>query len=1089
MRLSRRFWNDELVLAACLAGALCVTVAFIANVLRESYERYQSTAEETAQNLAVSLDNFLQGHLDQMALALDSAAAEFSRLNAQQRFSPADFSAYLASLRQRMPHAVSVRGADAEGRVLYGEGVDPTAPLSVADREPFQRARAEGGLVIGLPLQSRVSGEWLFPMVRALTHGDGSFAGVVYVNTANTRVFDLFASIRTGPNGVIALFDKDRRLLIRRPEVPGQRERVITINAPDLAKDIAAGLTEATRVGAAPLDGLTRTFSFRRIGRYPLYVSVGLARQDYLVPWQRECILSVGFVSLLAFGSLMGWILLRRSWRIRDAATIAAERQGAARRASESMLAAALESMDQGLLMIGADGRLRVISRRAKELLGLPPDVTVGRPPHAALIAFIEDRGDLARLSPEVLRRLEHPLDDGGLAIFEWERADGTVFDVRTTPLADGGAVRTFTDITARRAAEKQLAQREALYRLLTDNSTDMICCLRLDGTFAYASPASLQLLGVSPEKLVDTEVSDLIHPDDLRAAADTLVALRRGDHDTATLVCRVRTPDGGFLYIESKQRLVRDPVTGMPVEIVASIRDVTSRELRTAELAQGREQAELAVVRAEQASQAKTDFLAAMSHEIRTPLNSIIGFSEILLDEHQLNPAANRYVKLIQNAGSALLGVVNDILDFSRIEAGEIAIEPRPFNLAAAIDNVASIVRTTAEGKRLELTATCDPQLPPWLIGDDGRICQVLLNLLYNAIKFTDRGSVLLSCMHTGSTPGGERLRFVVSDTGIGIAKSQQARLFKRFSQVDGSIHRRFGGSGLGLAICKHLVEVMGGEIGVESEEGQGSTFWFSLILKRCEAPATAAPAGVKAVQRPGRILLVEDMEVNQEIAANRLRAAGHSVEVVDNGQDAVAAVAKENFDLVLMDVQMPGMDGLTATRLIRELPGPAHEVPIVALTANVLPSQVARLLEAGMNDHIGKPFNREQLERVVQRWIAGRAGEAAPAPPAASFDQAVYDELRAIFAPDRMRQHLDALRERLDGATSGEADRRQVASRAHRLASMAGMMGFTAISQLAVELEAACDEESDIRPVVSRLKQAGDAALATIARLRDAA
>ncbi|MDQ6995841.1 MAG: ATP-binding protein, partial [Mariprofundus sp.] len=390
--------------------------------------------------------------------------------------------------------------------------------------------------------------------------------------------------------------------------------------------------------------------------------------------------------------------------------------------------------------------------------------------------------------------------------------------------------------------------------------------------------------------------------------------------------------------------------------------------EKRTRELADARDKA-LA------AAQAKSDFLANMSHEIRTPMNAVIGMTHLVLDSAESRQQRD-YLNKIMNASETLLIIINDILDFSKAEAGKLSLESVDFNLAETLDNVASVNGVAASMKRLDLLFDYPPDLPQ-LRGDSMRLGQVLLNLVNNAVKFTEQGQVQVHVEVLEQSDSDIALQFRIRDSGIGMTEDQQANLFQAFTQADTSITRNYGGTGLGLAICKQLVELMHGEIGMESEPGKGSCFQFDIRFKLGSSDSIAMqqaykPVPVDALQslHGTRLLLVEDNEINQQVAEGLLARVGVSLQIVHNGQQALDAVHCDAFDGVLMDMQMPIMDGLEATRLIRA-DEQFHDLPIIAMTANAMPGDREKCLQAGMNDHVSKPVDPNQLYATLIRWI----------------------------------------------------------------------------------------------------------------------
>jgi signal transduction histidine kinase/ActR/RegA family two-component response regulator len=372
---------------------------------------------------------------------------------------------------------------------------------------------------------------------------------------------------------------------------------------------------------------------------------------------------------------------------------------------------------------------------------------------------------------------------------------------------------------------------------------------------------------------------------------------------------------------------------------------------------------------RAMAASAAKTDFLATMSHEIRTPMNSIVGFTRLLLDAPDIPPEARRKLGLIDSASATLLSVVNDILDFSKVEAGEVELDIRATTVRRLAEDTVAIAAESAAQKGLALSLTFDGPVDQAHWADDMRIRQVILNLLNNAVKFTKSGRVELSAE---VLPGEhvDTARFAITDTGIGIPLDRRDRLFERFSQVDSTVTRTHGGTGLGLAICKGLVELMDGEIGVRSEPGKGSTFWFEVPLGRSGSAALQDAPAVAGGPIAARILLVDDHPMNRELGSTLLTLMGCEVDLAEDGLQAVEAARTGAYDAILMDVHMPHMDGLAATRAIIDLGGRAAETPIIAMTADVLPEHVERCRMAGMVDHVAKPVRPEALHAALARW-----------------------------------------------------------------------------------------------------------------------
>ena len=817
--------------------------------------------------------------------------------------------------------------------------------FDVSDRPWFQEARKKDGFSVSGFFINQVSG---MPT---------TFAARFFHNSLNQRPQALIASLDLGwfdhlaatfgekQNVLVLLTDHNGVILARYPQSP------IPGNARLSEKFLGelTGRNEALFSGMDP-DGKERLFGSVPIPQARGHVIVGFDREQTLgLIMKYTMIAALLFGVLLPLAGLVVWIIGDKIF-VRPIEELS------------GLLRTTLDTMDQGLIAVDRNGRSSIMNERALDLLGLPREFAATRPYKDDILNYQRSVGEFS--SEEQYATVVRDIDERRHTNYERERPNGTVLEIRTVPTADGGFVRTYTDITARRRIE---------------------------------------------------------------------AALRRE----------------------------RD--------------------------------------RAEAAARATTEFLANMSHELRTPLTAIIGVSDMLLSGSQSPGRQRHFMEMQRNAGQGLLSVINNILDLSKIEAGQLDLETAPFSLREVAQGCIGLMSEQAGRKGLELTAAIAEDVQEHVLGDAARLRQIVLNLVANGVKFTPSGRVAL----TIDRAPGDAVRFAVTDTGIGIRAEAISTIFQRFAQADGSTTRRFGGTGLGLAISKRLVDLMGGSIEVESEPGRGSTFSFSIPLPACLEARPESRPPLPESRRCYRLLLAEDNAVNQQLIKAMLEQAGHEVWAVNDGAEAVRTAVRNRFDAILMDVQMPDMDGYAATRAIRSAMQDGATVPIIALTANALSDEADRCLAAGMTVHVAKPVHWPTLFATIDRLVLESSSGAPDEPSGAGdsadevagwsadngFDEAAYNQLRRAIGDESVASLIklfvaDARQRFLADAASREA-REWLCQEAHTLGGSAGMLGFDNLARACMALQSAGPDGDQFDPCLHRCRKERDAALARIERL----
>jgi len=1051
-----------LVLAAIMLGGFGL---LLVGDLTASRTREFDAVRRDSDNLSRVLEREVSSVVEKIDVVLAETAHQFAP--AVNEGAPRPLMAANLDLQRWMgyiPEAQkeSLRVVNPLGRVVYNAGTSDALPdVVVADRAYFmhQRDNPQAGLVLSEPLLSRFTGKWLITLSRRMNKADGNFGGLVQTALRTEYFQSLFEGLDVGQNGNVSLFDTDLRLLSRLPALPEQLGR--QFDNTNVRDELAAGYVTGSYETVSRVDGVDRLFVYRKLEGLPYVVVIGRSPDEFLFSWRRKAILYGVAYAAIAL-AILGFL---RMFHRQNEQT-------------RRLISQVFEASSEGIVVTDATGAIVTANQAFSRITGYSLDEVVGH-------------------TTAILKSNYHP---------------------------------------------------PAFY-------TEMWEALVKNGEWR----------GEVWNKRRDGEV----YPELL-----SINALQDAD--------------------------------GLTNNYIGIFSDIT-------ELYETRRQAEAA-------NKAKGEFLATMSHEIRTPMNGIIGMTGLLLDT-SLSKDQRHFAETIRISAESLLSIINDILDFSRIEAGRLELESYPFDISSMVEGVADLLAPRVVGKQLEMSVYVDPELQGEFIGDAGRIRQVVMNLVGNAVKFTEKGSVSINASRLLGVDGAEHLRLTVTDTGIGIADTAKARLFGEFTQADASTARRFGGSGLGLAICRGIVGMMGGEIGFDSHQGEGSRFWFTIPLNRMSnamSPPQAPLSGLRALVvddtpanlevftrqlqgwgaevasaplaydglglirganaqsrpfdivildhhmpgmtgidlasivkgdpalrglklilassslnedvrqqavemgfesvltkpirpsalldclmtalgieaadghlniahkddephhegRPLRLLVAEDNAINQQVATGLLARLGHRADVASDGGEAVVLVERGDYDLVLMDVQMPEMDGIAATRAIRAMTGPKSKVPIVAMTANAMAGDREIFLKAGMDDYISKPISRRSLQAMLDRWFERLyAADSQAKPPAIEpaiaieglVDPAVQTDMAEELGPERFAKLVDHLMADLPGILNtmrnllAQGDSVGLGRAAHSLKGSAGNLGFSGLFEASRTMDQATRDHLD--------------------------
>jgi PAS domain S-box-containing protein len=982
-----------------VGAMIFVAVVCVSLVAIDGWRTWSARADDlrAAEMTTANLTRAVAQHANDTIRAADAVLVmitERIRVSGTTPLERSRLHSLLVASAGELPQLIGLFVYDETGAAITGS-IETTGNASDREYFTFHRNHPGHGLHIGRPVTDEASGIWSIPVSRRLDHDDGSFAGVAAAAIDADYFLQFYNTFEIGSKGAIVLALDDGTTLIRRPFLET-----------DIGKSLIGTLLFRDHLPSAPIGSFTmvsafdqvrRLMSYRRTEHYPLIAIVAFAEDEILASWRVDARLHL--IGVLALASALGFLGYRLSRQI-------ALRAGAEHTANQAAVeAAAMRDYYQLLAdhstdmicRIGRNGLRHYVSPASRTLLGFEPEELVGHAP-----SELQHPGDAARIMESVRHALVAGNNGSSTLSFRIRRKDGRYLWVEATLRfvrdPDTGIahelVSTVRDISGRMDAEARLGDAvESIDDgfILWDDDRRLVMCNGRYRAF-YRLDARCPVPGMLMRDLLAEEARAGQHgpiedPDGF-AAANLASAMTEGDAVERQLA------DGRWILC-SNRRMATGGWVGIRTDITAQKRreaelaeSQARLEQQAASLAELAKDLSSAKVEAEQANRLKSEFLATMSHEIRTPMNGIIGMNGLLLGTG-LDGEQQRFAEAVRVSADALMVIINDILDVSKLEAGRVELENIEFDLGTIVEQAVELMAPRAREKGLAISAGVPAVARQPLQGDPTRLRQILLNLLSNAVKFTERGDVAVAVTAESQDPDRLALRIEVRDTGIGVRTADKPKLFQKFQQADGSITRRFGGTGLGLNISAQLLNLMGGRIGVIDRPGGGSIFWFELSLAKgnslpARGKSGAVPVRAAARSQPcsGHILLAEDNAINRELATLILEARGYIVTGVLDGREAVDAALRGGIDLILMDVHMPTLDGLSATKRIRAFGGRVGAVPIVAMTANAMKGDQKLCLDAGMQDYVSKPIDTEAFLATVARWVASGRREADATP-----------------------------------------------------------------------------------------------------------